>query len=194
MHFRGLTAHTGKDNTIAFIIDRFYWPKIKRDITKFVEHCGMCQLANGHTQNTGLYMPLPVPSTIWEDLSMDFVLGFPMSPRRVDLVTVVVDRFSKMAYFLPCKKAADASYVAHLFFKEVVRLYGIPKSITSNRDVHFVSHFWKTLWKKFDTQLQFSSAYHPQTDGQTEVVNKTLGNMLRALASDKPKQWNSILP
>lgn len=99
-----------------------------------------------------------------------------------------------MVHFLPCKKAADASYVAQLFFHEVVRLHGIPSSITSDHDVKFVSHFWKVLWQRLNTTLKFSSAYHPQTDGQTEVVNRSLGNMLRCVAADHPKNWDLTLP
>ena len=125
---------------------------------------------------------------------MDFMLGLPHTFREHDSILVVVDRFSKIAHFLPCSKTFDASKIAKLYFDEVVKLYGLPKTIVSDKDVCFMSYSWKTLWHLVGTKLKFSTAFHPQTNGQTEVVNRSLGNLLRCLVGEANRNWHSILP
>ncbi|XP_074292436.1 uncharacterized protein LOC141619308 [Silene latifolia] len=110
---------------------------------------------------------------------MDFIVALPRTARGKDSIMVVVDRFSQMAHFIACKKTEDAASITELYLKEIVRLHGIPKTIVSDRDTKFMSYFWKTLWRLLKTKLLFSTAHYPQTDGQTEVTNKTLGRILR---------------
>ncbi|GJS05495.1 RNA-directed DNA polymerase [Tanacetum coccineum] len=143
----------------------FYWPKMERDVNRLLERCCTCHITKTHSSNAGVYTPLSVPVALWEDVSLDFVLGLPRTRRAKDSVMVVVDRFSKMAHFVPCSKTFDASQVARLYFAEIVKLHGVPKTLTSDRDIK-----------------------------QTEVVNRSLGNLLRSLIGDNAKQWDLILP
>ncbi|XP_061337074.1 uncharacterized protein LOC133284106, partial [Gastrolobium bilobum] len=190
----GLMGHSGIQKTLDMLHEHFYWPHMKRDVHKLCERCIVCKQSKSKLLPHGLYTPLPIPNCPWIDISMDFVLGLPRSKNGKDSVFVVVDRFSKMAHFIPCKKVDDAIHIADLFFKEVVRLHGLPRSIVSDRDTKFLSHFWRTLWSKLGTKLLFSTTCHPQTDGQIEVVNRTLSSLLRAVIKKNIKSWEQCLP
>jgi hypothetical protein len=125
---------------------------------------------------------------------MDFVLGLPKTKHGHDSIFVVVDRFSKMAHFITYHKSDYASHLANLFFTDIVCLHGVPKTIVSDRDVKFMSYFWKTLWGKLGTKFLFSTTYHPQTDCQTEVVNRTLSQLLRIMIKKNLWEWEDFLP
>ena len=193
-HEGGLMGHFGIAKTLDVLQEHFFWPNMRIDVTKYCANCITCLQAKSKVHPHGLYTPLPVPLSPWVDISMDFVLGLPRTRRGNDSIYVVVDRFSKMAHFIACHKTDDASHIANLFFKEIVRLHGMPKTIVSDRDAKFLSYFWKTLWAKLGTKLLFSTICHPQTDGQTEVVNRTLGQLLRAIIPKNLKSWDEILP
>ena len=193
-HGGGLMGHFGVAKTLAVLQEHFYWPRMKHDVERICGRCVTCRQAKSRVQPHGLYTPLPIPSEPWIDISMDFVLGLPRTKRGRDSIFVVVDRFSKMAHFIPCHKTDNASHVADLFFREIVRLHGMPRTIVSDRDAKFLSYFWKTLWCKLGTKLLFSTTCHPQTDGQTEVVNRTLSTLLRAIIKKNIKTWEECLP
>jgi hypothetical protein len=162
-------------------------------VESYVSRCMTCNKAKSRLNPHGLYMPLPIPSVHWENISMDFVLGLPRTKRGRDSIFVVVNHFSKMAHFIPSHKSDNASHVADLFFTEIVRLHGVPNTIVSDMDAKFLSHFWRTLWFKLGTKLLFSTTFHPQTDGQTEVVNRTLPTILRSVLKTNLKLWEECL-
>uniref|UniRef100_A0A2N9H1I7 RNA-directed DNA polymerase n=1 Tax=Fagus sylvatica TaxID=28930 RepID=A0A2N9H1I7_FAGSY len=193
-HGGGLMGHFGVRKTLDVLHEHFFWPKMKRDVERVCSRCVTCRQAKSRVLPHGLYTPLPVPSAPWVDISMDFVLGLPRSRKGRDSIFVVVDRFSKMAHFISCHKIDDATHIADLFFREIVRLHGVPRSIVSDRDVKFLSYFWKVLWGKLGTKLLFSTTCHPQTDGQTEVVNRTLSTLLRTIIQKNLKNWEDCLP
>ncbi|XP_074298949.1 uncharacterized protein LOC141629936 [Silene latifolia] len=188
-HEGGLAGHFGVQKTLDVLQEHFHWPRMQRDVQVVIKRCVTCHLAKS-TFKAGEYTPLPVPDRPWEDVSMDFIIALPRTLRGKDAIMVVVDRFSKMAHFVACHKTDDASNVAHLYYQEVVRLHGIPKTIVSDRDVKFLSYFWNMLWRKVGTKLLFSTAYHPQTDGQTEVTNRILGTILRGIVNKTQKDWD----
>jgi hypothetical protein len=193
-HGGGLMGHFGVRKTLDVLHEHFFWPKMKRDVERVCARCVTCRQAKSRVLPHGLYTPLPVPSAPLVDISMDFVLGLPRSWKGRDSIFVVVDRFSKMTHFISCHKTDDATHIADLFFREIVRLHGVPRSIVSDHDVKFLSYFWKVLWGKLGTKLLFSTTCHPQTDGQTEVVSRTLSTLLRTIIQKNLKNWEDCLP
>ena len=157
----GLMGHFSIAKTLDILQEHFFWPNMKFDVYKYCANCITYLQAKSKVHPYGLYTPLPVPYLPWVDVSMDFVLGLPRTRHSNDNIYMVVDRFFKMAHFISCHKTDDASYVTDLFFRDVVCLHGIPRTIVSNRDAKFLSYFWKTLWAKLGTKLLFSTTCHP---------------------------------
>ena len=125
---------------------------------------------------------------------MDFIVGLPKTKQGYDNIYVVVNKFSKMGHFIRCKTTHDASHIAHLFFQEIVVIHGKTLRIVSDRVVKFMSHFWKTLSSRLGANLTFGSTYHPQIDGQIELVNKVLVNLLRCLTKEYGDTWDVVIP
>jgi hypothetical protein len=166
-HNGGLARQFGHDKMFSKLNGSYFWLGMRTDVKKFLDRCMICHHTKGKRKNTGLCQPLPIPEIPWDTVSMDFIMGLARTQRGYDSIFVVVNKFSKMAHFIPCQKTNDTTHIMNLFFEEVIRLHGLPRSIISDRDTNFVGHFWRTLWKKLGTSFSLSSTYHPQTNGQT---------------------------
>jgi transposase InsO family protein len=130
-----------------------------------------------HQRSAGLLHPLKIPEWKWEEIGMDFIEGLPRTSTGYDSIWVIVDRLTKVAHFILMKTTYSRARLAELYMARIVCLHGVPKKIVSDRGSQFTSQFWQKLHECLDTRLNFSSAYHPQTDGQTERTNKVLEDM-----------------
>jgi hypothetical protein len=192
-------CHIGQDKTIELVSRTFYWPNMSRDIRKYISSCYTCQSHKTNINSIkkqGLLNPLAIPDTRWSTISIDFIVQLPTSnsKHKYDAILNVVDKCSKQAHFIPTHTNVTAPEVAELIFNNIVRLHGIPSVIISDRDSKFTSKFWKQLWKIFNTKFGMSTAFHPESDGATERMNRTLEDMLRSIINDKQDNWDTLLP
>jgi len=167
---------------------------MRKDLKAFIRLCPTCQ-QNKHDNMSpaGLLQPLPIPTRVWSDIAMDFVEGLPLSQGK-SVIMVVVGRLSKYAHFTALAHPYTAASVAKLFMSQIFKLHGMPTSIVSDRDPVFTSSFWREFFRLHGTSLKMSTSYHPQTDGQSKIVNKCLETYLRCFSQDRPTQWSSWLP
>uniref|UniRef100_A0A6N2MMB5 Integrase catalytic domain-containing protein n=1 Tax=Salix viminalis TaxID=40686 RepID=A0A6N2MMB5_SALVM len=192
-HDSKVAGHSGVLRTFKRLAQQFYWPSMHKHVKAYIQHCLTCQKTKSETlAPAGLLQPLPIPCLVWDDISLDFIEGLPSSHSK-DTIMVVVDRFSKYAHFIALTHPFTAKSIAAMFVDNVIKLHGMPKSIISDRDPIFVSKFWQEFFTMSGTKLKLSSAYHPQTDGQTEVVNRCLEQYLRCFVHQWPRKWYTYL-
>lgn len=189
LHDSAIGGHSGAQASYQRIKQLYYWTGLKVDVENYVRRCVVCQMAkHSHQKPVGLLQPLPPPVLPWQEVTMDFIEGLPVSD-GANSILVVVDRLTKYAHFLPLKHPFTAASVSKVFIDSMVKLHGVPATIISDRDKVFTSHFWRDVFKALGTKLHYSTAYHPQTDGQSERVNQCLEQYLRCAVQDNPRQW-----
>ena len=194
-HETPYSVHPGTTKMYKDLKEHFWWPGMKKDVTKFVERCLTCQKIKAeHQRPAGEIQSIEVLEWKWEQIAMDFVVGLPKTAKGHDAIWVIIDRLTKSAHFLPIKVTYSLEQLANLYVQEIVRLHGVPTSIISDRDSRFTSTFWRNVQQAMGTKLKFSTAFHPQTDGQSERTIQTLEDMLRACVMDFKGTWNHYLP
>ncbi|WVZ63441.1 hypothetical protein U9M48_013075, partial [Paspalum notatum var. saurae] len=192
-HSTPIGGHSGINTTYYKVKNLFAWKGMKTQVEEFIKQCSVCQQAKHSLHHPfGLLQPLPIPSAAWHDISIDFIEGLPKS-EGYNCILVVVDRLTKFAHFIAIKHPYTAMGIAQIILDNVIRLHGFPKSIVSDRDTIFLSHFWQELFRLYEVKLHMSTAYHPQMDGQTERVNQSLEMYLRCAIHDRPQQWKQWL-
>ncbi|KAL4352593.1 hypothetical protein GQ457_06G013560 [Hibiscus cannabinus] len=186
-------GHAGILRTFQRISANFYWKNMRKEVRQYVNECQVCQrMKSDSLSPAGLLQPLPIPEQVFEDISIDFITGLPKSNGK-EAILVVVDRLTKYGHFFSLPRHYDSIDIAKVMVQGVVKLHGIPRSIVSDRDKIFMSELWQEMAKLQGTELCMSTAYHPQTDGQTEALNKCLEMYLRCLTGDEPSKWEKYL-
>ncbi|GJT45980.1 reverse transcriptase domain-containing protein [Tanacetum coccineum] len=188
-HKSKYSIHPGSDKMYHDMKMLYWWPNMKADIATYVSQCLTCAKVKAeHQRPSGLLVQPDIPEWKWEKITMDFITKLPKTTAGFDSIWVIVDRLTKSAHFLPMRETDLTEKLTRLYMKEIVARHGIPVSIISDRDSHFTSRVWQSLHKALGTQLNLSTAYHPQTDGQSERTIQTLEDMLRACAKVREAQ------
>ncbi|GKC84676.1 putative reverse transcriptase domain-containing protein [Tanacetum coccineum] len=194
-HKSKYSIHPGSDKMYQDLKKLYWWPNMKAEIATYVRKCMTCAKVKAEYQKpSGLLVQPKIPEWKWENITMDFVTKLPKTASGQDMIWVIVDRLTKSAHFLPAKENDSMEKLTRQYLKEVVSRHGVPVSIISDRDGRFVSQFWQSLQEAFGTQLDMSTTYHPETDGQSERTIQTLEDMLRACVIDFGKGWDRHLP
>ncbi|GAB7336849.1 hypothetical protein MBLNU13_g00019t1 [Cladosporium sp. NU13] len=196
-HDSKLAGHFGKAKTVQMVSRSVYWPGLHEDVQEYVRTCAVCQRCKTvRTLPQGALEPLPVPKTIWEEISLDFITKLPpsmMGEKVYDSILVVVDRYSKMAVYIPAVETWTAKDFADVFMTNIGLRFGLPLGIVSDRGALFTSKFWTEICYQCQIRRRLSTAYHPQTDGQTERQNQTLEAYLRMFAGESQADWATLL-
>ncbi|KAJ9519599.1 hypothetical protein QJQ45_013387 [Haematococcus lacustris] len=194
MHDAQFAGHVGITKTLERISRMFWWPRMRSEVRHYVANCDACQRNKSvNTKPGGLLTPLAIPYDRWESISMDLITKLPPGEHGFDAIAVFVDRLSKMVHFVPCRESMNAESFARLFIDNVFKHYGVPREIISDRGSHFTAHFWASIMTILGVKECKSSAYHPQSDGQTERYNRTLEEMLRHYISPAQSDWPFFL-
>ncbi|KAF5808044.1 putative nucleotidyltransferase, Ribonuclease H [Helianthus annuus] len=189
------SIHPGSDKMYKDLRTRYWWPGMKKDIALYISKCLTClKVKAEHQHPSGLLEQPEIPVWKWENIAMDIITKLPRTKKGHDAIWVVVDRLTKSAHFLPIHEGFSAERLAKIYVDEIVSRNGVPLNIISDRDARFSSRFLRTMQSAMGTQLNLSTTYHPQTDGQTERTIQTLEDMLRACVIDFGGSWDSHLP
>ena len=194
-HSSAYAIHPSSTKMYRTLKEYYWWSRMKREVVEYVSKCFMCQQVKAERQKpSGLLQPLPIPEWQWECITMDFVFKLPNTVQRHDGIWVVVDRLTKSAHFITIHEKFSPQNLAEIFMNHIVSLHGVPVSIISDRDPRFTSRFWKGLMKELGVKLNLSTAFHPQTNGQSKRTIKTLEDMLRSCVLQFKEHWNEYLP
>ena len=193
-HGTPIAGHVGSERTRRAVMTQFWWPRIEVEVNQYVSECMTCQRNKASNQKVGgLYQPLPIPKQKWLSISMDLIVQLPKTSKGYDAIFVVVDGLTKMAHFIPSKTTATAEDTAELFRDNIFKLHALPEDVVSHRDSIFVGHFWECLCRTLGIKRNLSSPYHPQSDGQTERMNRILEDMLRHWVGPDHDDWDRYL-
>jgi hypothetical protein len=197
-HDDQFAGHWGIDKTKDLLQRKFYWKNLTSDVHEYIVTCPTCQnMAITRHKPYGKLQSLPIPKGPWQEVSLDFITQLPVSRNKFeeyDAILVVVDRYTKMAKFIPTNGELTAPEFAALFHKHIELSYGAPRGIVSDRDTRITAKFWAEVCSYSLIKRRMSTAFHPQTDGQTEILNRILENYLRAYTSLEQMNWAQLLP